>query len=120
MNAELTGPSGLHERVTMNTDEQNKKADLQSFANAQIEQMVSRVASMLAADDAAPKPAVGGGLAELAGAADARREAARLRRELAMELVVGALLNENNPDWDPRDPSTCRAAFDSEVLQLLK
>jgi hypothetical protein len=104
----------------MNPDEQNKKADLQAFANAQIEQMVNHVAAMLAADDAASKPAAGGGLAGLADAADARREAVRLRRELAMELVVGALLNEHNPDWDPRDPSTCRAAADSEVLQLLK
>jgi len=104
----------------MNTDEQNKKADLQAFANAQIEQMVTRVASMLAADAAASTPAGGGGLAGLADAAEARREAARLRRELAMELVVGALLNEHNPDWDPRDPSTCRAASDGEVLQLLK
>jgi len=104
----------------MKSDEQIKQTDTQSFVNGQIEQMVSRVASMLAADAAASKPIGAGGLAELAGAADARREAVRLRRELAMELVVGALLNERNPDWDPRDPSTCRAAHDSEVLQLLK
>lgn len=103
----------------MNSDEQNKQAELQSFVNAQIEQMVSRVASMLAADAAATKPA-GGSLADLADAAESRRDAVRMRRELATELVVGALLNEHNPDWDPRDPSTCRAALDSELLQLLK
>jgi hypothetical protein len=104
----------------MNSDEQNHETALRSFVNNELEKMVSHVATMLAADAPAPMPSANGGLAGLAGAADARREAVRLRRELAMELVVGALLNEHNPDWDPRDPSTCRAAADSEVLQLLK
>ena len=104
----------------MNSNEQNTQADLQSFVNDQIEQMVSRVASMLAADAAASKPVGGGGLDDLAGAAESRREAVRMRRELALELVIGAMLNERNPDWDPRDPSTCRASMESELLQLLK
>jgi len=104
----------------MNSDEQNNQAALQSFVNNELEQMVSRVASMLAADAPASTPGAAGGLAGLAGAADARREAVRLRRELATELVVGALLNERNPEWDPRDPSTCRVALDGEVLRLLK
>lgn len=104
----------------MNSEEQNNQAARQSFVSNELERMVSRVASMLATDTPASKPVAAGGLAGLAGAADARREAARLRRELAMELVIGALLNESNPEWDPRDPSTCRASLDSEVLQLLK
>ena len=41
-------------------------------------------------------------------------------RELAMELVIGALLNEGNTDWDPRNPATCRATYEGKVVRALK
>jgi hypothetical protein len=109
-----TAPQG---EPRMNEDQQQA---LKSFVDDEIEQMVSRVASMLAADAPASKPVAGGDLSALADAADARRQAARERRELAMEIVIGALLNEGNPGWDPRDPATCRATSEGRVLQALK
>lgn len=88
----------------------------------ELEQIVSRVASMLAAA-AAPAPAPkapAGGLSALREAAEARREAVMEHRELAMELVIGALLNEGNTDWDPRNPASCRATYEGKVVQALK
>ena len=89
----------------------------------ELEQVVSRVASMLAVAAApapAPKAPGAGGLRALREAAEARREAVMEHRELAMELVIGALLNEGNTDWDPRNPASCRATYEGKVVQALK
>lgn len=97
--------------------------DSRAMLNHELEQIVSRVASMLAAAAPAPAPRSmggGGGLSALGDAAEARREAALERRELAMEIVIGALLNEGNADWDPRNPASCRATYEGKVLQALK
>ncbi len=40
-------------------------------------------------------------------------------RELAQDLVIGALLNRDNPEWDPDDPSTHRPLQDDPLLALL-
>jgi|SRR5450830_1318377 len=42
----------------------------------------------------------------LRASAQKREEAARKRRELAEAMVLGALFNMDNPDWDPRNPAT--------------
>lgn len=36
-----------------------------------------------------------------------RRQAWQKARELAEMLVIGALINKDNPDWNPADPSSC-------------
>jgi hypothetical protein len=41
------------------------------------------------------------------------------RRELARQIVIGALLNRDNPDWDPADPATHRPIPDDPLLVLL-
>lgn len=41
------------------------------------------------------------------------------RRELAHEIVIGALLNRENPDWDPAEPSTHRPLPDDPLLAML-
>jgi len=41
----------------------------------------------------------------LRAAAQKREEMARRRRELAEAMVIGALHNFDNPDWDPRTDS---------------
>lgn len=53
------------------------------------------------------------------GLARDRENAARERRELAQDLVIGALVNIDNPDWDPLDPSTSRNSASSTFLALL-
>jgi hypothetical protein len=49
---------------------------------------------------------------------DDPRQAAE-RRELAHEIVIGALLNRENPDWDPAKPSTHRPLPDDPLLAML-
>jgi hypothetical protein len=55
----------------------------------------------------------------LRGAARERERLAQQRRELAEAMVIGALLNSNNPDWNPLDPATDRSRG-SLLLALLR
>lgn len=48
-----------------------------------------------------------------------RRQAWTNAREAAEMLVIGALINKDNPGWDPHDPATSVEANDSEILRLL-
>jgi hypothetical protein len=41
------------------------------------------------------------------------------RRELAEGIVMGSLLNLDNPHWNPADPATCQAEPQSALLALL-
>jgi len=45
--------------------------------------------------------------------------AAKERYELAEAIVIGALLNRDNPDWNPMDPSTHRMDNQNALTQLL-
>lgn len=49
-----------------------------------------------------------------------REKQAKQRRELAEAMVIGALLNSDNPGWNPLDPSTARSGGGSLLLALLK
>ncbi|HEX7982001.1 MAG TPA: hypothetical protein VF616_00655 [Duganella sp.] len=49
-----------------------------------------------------------------------REKLAKQRRELAEAMVIGALLNSDNPNWDPLDPSTGNSDGGSLLLALLK
>lgn len=42
------------------------------------------------------------------------------RRELAEALVIGSLINLDNPDWDPFDPATSVQTGQSALLALLQ
>lgn len=53
------------------------------------------------------------------GLAKDREIIARERRLLAQELVIGALVNFDNPGWDPFDPSTSKDSSSSTLLALL-
>lgn len=44
---------------------------------------------------------------------------AKERRHLAHMLLVAALLNHDNPDWNPADASTDRANYDDPFFALL-
>jgi len=56
---------------------------------------------------------------QFSGQARNRENAAKERRELAQDLLIGALVNLDNPDWDPLDPSTSKNPADSSILALL-
>lgn len=57
----------------------------------------------------------------LAGAARQREAAGKKKREFAEYLVIGALMNRDNPDWDIFDPSTpTPPAQPNGMLALLK
>ena len=48
-----------------------------------------------------------------------RQTDAQRRRELVEAFVLGALINHDNPAWDPLDPATSRKAEDSALAALL-
>lgn len=48
-----------------------------------------------------------------------RQTDAQRRRELVEAFVLGALINHDNPAWDPLDPATSRKAEDSALGALL-
>lgn len=57
----------------------------------------------------------------LAAAARQREAAGKKKREFAEYLVIGALTNRDNPDWDIFDPATPAApAQPNGMLALLK
>lgn len=55
----------------------------------------------------------------ISGLARDRESVARERRLLAQNLVIGALVNFDNPGWDPLDPSTSKDSSSSTLLALL-
>ena len=46
--------------------------------------------------------------------------AADARRELARQLVVGAWLNRNNPEWNPSQPETNRPDPEDPLFAILQ
>ncbi|WP_231502451.1 hypothetical protein [Herbaspirillum sp. RV1423] len=55
----------------------------------------------------------------LRAASREREQAAQKRRELAEAMVIGALFNSDNPDWNPLDPSTHRSSGSGSLLLAL-
>jgi len=66
------------------------------------------------------KPEPADSAVSLRAEARQREQAAKERRELAEAMVIGALMNSGNPDWNPLDPSTSRSGTGSLLLALLK
>lgn len=95
----------------------------QNDARRDFQQAVERIIAVLAEENpvkpAASTSATLGGAA-LALASRRVGNDTRERRELAHMLLVGALLNHDNPDWDPADPSTDRANDDDPFIALLQ
>ena len=56
----------------------------------------------------------------LRAAAARREQRARQRRELAEAMVVGALLNSDNPAWNPLDPATHQNNRGGLLMALIK
>jgi hypothetical protein len=90
---------------------------------AKLTEAIDKVAASLAPDSSGKEAlAVGKPLNVAALAAASRNEklASDSRRELAEALVIGALINHGNPDWDPTRPETSCAMGQSAIYALLR
>ena len=56
---------------------------------------------------------------QLATASRRRTDRAKVVDAIAHQLIIGAMLNHDNPSWDPLDPSTHKPNFDSGLVQIL-
>lgn len=56
---------------------------------------------------------------EITAASRHTAQDAQERRELAEAMIIGALLNRGNPDWDPKKPETHRPNYKDPLVQLL-
>ena len=107
---------------------QGRLDDLQDDACAAFSAIVDKTAAILlkgstpAAQTSVPDLGVLPGplAARLAMESKQRQQAWQNARETAELLVIGTLLNQDNPDWDPADPASCRMTEQSTLLALLK
>ena len=69
-------------------------------------------------------PAVGPGVTmsfqELKNFSRQRESAGKQKQEVAQAMVMGALLNRHNEEWNPLDASTDRSSYDSLICALLQ
>ncbi|MGZ3240062.1 MAG: hypothetical protein ACXWIN_06850 [Burkholderiaceae bacterium] len=96
---------------------------LQADAQRDFQIALDQVVDMLAQESPIKSTAsVGGTLAGAVLARASRRigNDTKERRELAKMLLLGALLNHDNPDWNPADASTDRADHDDPFIALLQ
>ena len=107
---------------------QNMISTLQEDACATFSAIVDKTAAALM-QGIAPSPVATRGsgpltaqqAARLAVGSKQRGQAWQEARELAEMLVVGAMINKNNPDWDPADPSTCmKMGQEGSLLSLMQ
>lgn len=106
---------------------QNMIATLQEDACTTFSAIVDKTAAMLMQDvESSPATRESGPLttqqaARLAMDSKRRGQAWQKARELAEMLVIGALINKDNPNWDPADPSTCmKMGQDGALLSLIR
>jgi hypothetical protein len=105
-------------------------ADLQDEAYAAFSAIVDKTAAILmegaeSSPERSPVAPASGPLTaraavQLALESKHRQQAWQKARELAEMLVIGALVNKDNPGWDPSDPASCRMAGQSTLLSLLQ
>ena len=83
---------------------------LQKQCYASLEKLIQEVAAQLElVDEAASKLGMKTtSVAALTSAARQRQRAGQQKRELARAIVVGVVVNQKNPDWNPLDPTTHR------------
>lgn len=113
----------------MNTDTDNatreQLAALQDEACTALSAIIDKTATLLmqdaeaATDKAAASPLTAQHPLRLGAESTRRRQAWANAREAAEMLVIGALINKDNPNWDPHDPASSVAADDSAILRLL-
>lgn len=91
---------------------------LQDQAADTLAALIEQMAESLPVD--LPRPGTALNVREMAAASRHAPRDAQERRELAEALVISALLNCDNPDWDPSNPATHRPNVESPFVQLLQ
>ncbi|MBW8828777.1 MAG: hypothetical protein JF606_04980 [Burkholderiales bacterium] len=89
----------------------DERALLAHYVLRDFESAVDRVEQELRAADNAEQ-------ANKKGAED--DAVAESRRDFARQMVIGAWLNRNNPEWDPQRPETHRPDPKDPLLEILK
>lgn len=89
--------------------------DMVHHVNQSLAEQDKKVPALLRANPDSSKP---DSAISLRAAAQQREEASRRRRELAEAMVIGALRNFDNPDWDPR--SNRPAGKGGLIMALIK
>ena len=91
---------------------------LQSQVSDAITEVIDEIAQSLSGDS--PTRGKGQSVQEMAAASRHAARSAQERRELAEALVIGALLNRDNPDWDPQNPATHRPNYQDPLVQIMQ
>lgn len=95
---------------------------LQKQAYERLTEAVQRMLAKLNEIEPAQEklPAEPASVAALASAARQREAAGKQKREFAESLVIGALINRDNPDWDIFDEAATPAPAGNGFLALLQ
>lgn len=93
------------------TTEEAGKADFEERSRL-VQQLLADLEQAVGEVDAVLKDSID----SLRSDAPGKKEA---RRELAHQIVIGALMNRENPEWDPAEPTTHRPITDDPLLAML-
>ncbi len=93
------------------TAEATSKTDLEERGRL-VQQLMAHLEQAVGEVDAVLKDSI----EALRSDAPGKKEA---RRELAHQIVIGAWMNRENPEWDPADPATHRPIADDPLVALL-
>ena len=89
-----------------------------------LEEIVREInASLPAPDkkaDVAQEQGCANGFLALKNMSRQRESAAQQRQELAQAMVMGAILNRNNAEWNPLDPATDKASTENLIFSLFQ
>lgn len=116
----------MKNEVTSDPDERERMQALQDEACTALSAIIDKTAAMLMAGSAqeSGRPGALDLLAQqpfrLGTESTRRRQAWANAREAAELLVIGALINKDNPDWDPADPASSVEVRESPLLAMLR
>lgn len=96
--------------------------DMQRRLYDEFEKMIQGAIEIITADEikAEPTSQKNVSVVELSNAARQRASQAKQKRELAQNMMIGALINRDNPGWDPLDPSTSKRSGKNGLLALME
>jgi hypothetical protein len=96
--------------------------DLQKKVHEAFEKIVQGAFNIINDDEIKPekKGIKAVSVVMLTAEAKRRSENSKRKRELAQSVMIGAIMNMDNPDWDPLDPATHRRNDHNGLLALME
>jgi hypothetical protein len=100
----------------------NQALDLQKKVYDAFEKMVQGAFNIIDEDEIKPekKGVKAVSVVMLTAEAKRRAENSKRKRELAQSVMIGAIMNMDNPDWDPLDPATHKKNDQNGLLALMQ